>query len=58
MTMESVLKILLAEIEEFKEQSSKRVTKGNKTAGQRSRVISLSIEKHLKEWRKLSVENE
>ena len=56
--MESVLKTLLAEIEEFKEQSSKRVTKGNKTAGQRSRVISLSIEKHLKEGRKLSVENE
>lgn len=56
--MESVLKTLLAEIEEFKTESSKCVTKGNKSAGQRSRVISLSIEKHLKEWRKVSKENE
>jgi len=52
--MEQILETIISEMEEFKENADKRVN-GNKTAGQRSRIISLSIEKHLKEWRKASL---
>ena len=42
--------------EDFKKEASAQVGSGNKAAGTRARKSSLSIEKALKEFRKVSIE--
>lgn len=54
------MKNLLTEInglfEEFKKDSALQLENGNKAAGTRARKASLSIEKALKEFRKVSID--
>lgn len=54
------MKNLLTEInglfEEFKKDSALQLENGNKAAGTRARKASLAIEKALKEFRKVSIE--
>jgi hypothetical protein len=45
-----------AEIETFKTESELHIEKANKAAGTRARKSSLELEKLLKEFRKVSVE--
>ena len=45
-----------AEIETFKTESELHIEKGNKAAGTRARKSTLDLEKLLKEFRKISVE--
>lgn len=52
--MESVKNKLAALFDEFNQQSHLAI-KGNKSAGTRSRKMSLEMETLLKEWRKVSV---
>lgn len=54
--MEKLLKELNALIAEFDKDSKAQVENGNKAAGVRARKASLSIEKLLKEFRKVSIE--
>lgn len=54
------MKKLLTEInglfEEFKKDSALQLENGNKAAGTRARKASLAIEKALKEFRKVSID--
>lgn len=52
--MEELLSTISVEFDAFKADSAK-AAKGNAAAGVRARKCSLSIEKHLKEFRKESV---
>ncbi|MBG6187855.1 histone H1 [Flavobacterium sp. CAN_S2] len=45
-----------AEIETFKTEAELHIEKGNKAAGTRARKSTLDLEKLLKEFRKVSVE--
>lgn len=54
--MEKLLKELNGLFEDFKKDSSLQLENGNKAAGTRARKASLSIEKALKEFRKVSIE--
>lgn len=45
-----------AEIETFKTEAELHIEKGNKAAGTRARKSTLDLEKLLKEFRKISVE--
>ncbi len=54
--MEKLLKELNALIAEFDKDATAQVENGNKAAGVRARKASLSIEKLLKEFRKVSIE--
>ncbi len=55
------MKELVAKIQEtyaaFQNDAVSQVEKGNKAAGTRARKTSLQVEKLLKEFRKISVEN-
>jgi len=44
-------------IAEFQKDSAAQAENGNKAAGARARKLSLAIEKALKEFRKVSIEN-
>ena len=54
------MKELIAKIQEayaaFQSDATAQVEKGNKAAGTRARKASLQVEKQLKEFRKVSVE--
>lgn len=54
--MKDLVAKINAEIETFKTESESLVEKGVKAAGARARKSSLEIEKLLKEFRKVSVE--
>lgn len=54
--MEKLLKELNALIAEFDKDAKAQVENGNKAAGVRARKASLTIEKLLKEFRKVSIE--
>jgi ElaB/YqjD/DUF883 family membrane-anchored ribosome-binding protein len=54
--MKDLVTRINAEIETFKAESESLVEKGVKAAGARARKSSLEIEKLLKEFRKVSVE--
>lgn len=43
---------------EFSKDAASQVDHGNKAAGQRARKTSLSIEKKLKEFRKVSIDRD
>ncbi len=54
--MKNLLTELNGLIEEFKTDSTLQLENGNKAAGTRARKASLAIEKALKEFRKVSIE--
>ncbi|WP_338839647.1 histone H1 [Flavobacterium ginsenosidimutans] len=54
--MKDLLVKITAEIETFKTESDSLAEKGVKAAGARARKSSLEIEKLLKEFRKVSIE--
>ncbi len=54
--MKDLIAKLNAEIETFKNESDSLAEKGVKAAGARARKSSLEIEKLLKEFRKVSIE--
>lgn len=54
-TLQTVVETLTALEQEFAVESQKNLA-GNKSAGARARKISLDIEKNLKAFRKLSIE--
>lgn len=54
--MEKLLTEINKQIEDFKTDSSLQLENGNKAAGTRARKASLTIEKLLKEFRKVSIE--
>ena len=56
--MNEQIKKINAEIETFKTESESLSEKGVKAAGARARKSSLEIEKLLKEFRKVSIENQ
>lgn len=55
--MEQLVSKIKAEFEAFATDASLQVEKGNKAAGTRARKTSLDLEKLLKEFRKVSIEN-
>ncbi len=55
-TMNDLVAKINAEIENFKTEVDSLVEKGVKAAGPRARKSSLEIEKLLKEFRKVSIE--
>lgn len=54
--MNEVLQKIEAAIAAFKTDSTAQLVKGNNAAGMRARKVSLEIEKLMKEFRKVSVE--
>ena len=54
--MEQLVSKIKAEFEAFATDAALQVEKGNKAAGTRARKSSLELEKLLKEFRKVSVE--
>lgn len=54
--MENLLKNITAQMDTFKTDAELQLSKGNKAAGTRARKASLSLEKLLKEFRKVSLE--
>lgn len=54
--MEELIKKINAEMDAFKADAELQVEKGNKAAGTRARKATLALEKLLKEFRKLSLE--
>lgn len=54
--MKDLVAKLNAEIENFQTESNSLIEKGVKAAGARARKSSLEIEKLLKEFRKVSIE--
>ena len=54
--MEELVNKIKAEFEAFATDASLQIEKGNKAAGTRARKSSLDLEKLLKEFRKVSVE--
>lgn len=55
--MKDLVSKIIALIEEFRVNAEKNVT-GNKTAGVRARKISLELGVLLKDYRKMSIEND
>lgn len=55
--MKEVIEKINAEFEVFRADSELQSEKGNKAAGTRARKSSLSLEKLLKEFRKVSLED-
>jgi ElaB/YqjD/DUF883 family membrane-anchored ribosome-binding protein len=55
-TMKDLIAKINAEIETFKTESDSLIEKGVKAAGARARKSTLEIEKLLKEFRKVSIE--
>jgi hypothetical protein len=56
--MQTILNTLKENISSFEKDATSQLKKGVKAAGQRARMISISIEKDLKIFRKKSIENE
>ncbi|MFB3388014.1 histone H1 [Flavobacterium sp. LAR06] len=56
--MKDLITKINAEIETFKTESDSLIEKGVKAAGARARKSTLEIEKLLKEFRKVSIENQ
>jgi len=54
--MEELVSKIKAEFEAFKTDADLQIEKSNKAAGTRARKSSLDLEKLLKEFRKVSVE--
>lgn len=54
--MKALVKTIIAQCEEFAENATAQVEKGNKAAGARARMNALEIMKAMKEFRKASVE--
>ncbi|SEB01983.1 Histone H1-like protein Hc1 [Flavobacterium gillisiae] len=54
--MKDLIQKINAEFETFKTESQSLVEKGVKAAGPRARKATLELEKQLKEFRKVSVE--
>ncbi|WP_268846234.1 histone H1 [Flavobacterium aestivum] len=54
--MKDLFEKITAEFETFKTEADLQIEKGNKSAGTRARKSSLDLEKLLKEFRKVSVE--
>ena len=54
--MNELVAKIKAEFEAFSTEADAQVEKGNKAAGTRARKSSLELEKMLKEFRKVSVE--
>ncbi|MDD2996724.1 MAG: histone H1 [Bacteroidia bacterium] len=54
--MEAIVNKIKAEFEAFVKDASLQTEKGNKAAGTRARKSSLDLEKMLKEFRKVSLE--
>lgn len=54
--MKELLENLTKLVEEFTKDATHQIESGNKAAGTRARKTSLAIEKSLKEFRKVSVE--
>ncbi|WP_348811188.1 histone H1 [Flavobacterium maritimum] len=54
--MKDLFEKISAEIETFKTEAELHIEKGNKAAGTRARKSTLDLEKLLKEFRKVSVE--
>jgi len=54
--MTELIQKLAAEFETFKADAELQIEKSNKAAGTRARKLSLDLEKLLKEFRKLSLE--
>ena len=57
-SMKDLLVKINAEIETFKAEAESLTEKGIKAAGPRARKATLEIEKLLKEFRKVSIENQ
>ena len=54
--MQALVEKINAQIELFQENAKLQAEKGNKAAGTRARKASLELEKLLKEFRKVSLE--
>ncbi|MBW3519938.1 histone H1 [Flavobacterium sp. NKUCC04_CG] len=54
--MQDLIQKITAEIETFKAESESLIEKGVKAAGARARKSTLELEKLLKEFRKVSIE--
>ncbi|WP_430612666.1 histone H1 [Flavobacterium sp. JP2137] len=54
--MENLIQKINAEIETFRSESESLIDKGVKAAGARARKSTLELEKLLKEFRKVSIE--
>lgn len=54
--MKELVNKIKAEFESFATDADLQVEKGNKAAGTRARKVSLDLEKLLKEFRKVSIE--
>ncbi|PRZ20092.1 MULTISPECIES: histone H1 [Flavobacterium] len=54
--MKDLFEKINAEFENFKTEAELHIEKGNKAAGTRARKSTLDLEKLLKEFRKVSVE--
>lgn len=54
--MKDLIQKINAEFETFKTESQSLIEKGVKAAGPRARKATLELEKQLKEFRKISVE--
>jgi hypothetical protein len=55
---EQVTHEILDRMSDWNAEAHKHVRKGNKAAGQRARVISIELEKLMKQWRALSTGRE
>ncbi len=55
--MKNLVETLKSNFEVFVKDAEQQVENGNKAAGQRARKVSLDIEKALKEFRKISIDN-
>lgn len=55
--MQTLVDQIHAAYEAFKADAAQQVEKGNKAAGTRARKASLTLEKLMKEFRKVSLEN-
>ena len=55
-SMNELVAKIKAEFEAFSTEATAQVEKGNKAAGTRARKSSLELEKMLKEFRKVSIE--
>lgn len=56
--MKELLKTIAEQMTDFQTNAKVNAERGNKAAGLRARKLSYEIEKNLKEFRKLSVEQE
>lgn len=55
--MKNLVETLKTNFEAFAKDAESQIETGNKAAGQRARKVSLEIEKALKEFRKVSIED-